>query len=68
LGDVPDPGQGQHKHGGQAGQVDASGGNKGLEKAFADPGSAGLRFPEAEGSGVCGRVFLARMPQVFPIA
>jgi len=63
---VPDPGQGEREDRGRAGQTHAEGRHKGLAKAFAHPGPAGFCFPKAEGGGVCGRLFLARLPPLFP--
>jgi len=62
LVNVPRPRQGQQKDRSQAGQAHAEGRNKGLAQAFAYPGAAGLCFPKAESGGVCGRLFLARLP------
>ena len=34
-----------------------------MAKAFAHPGPAGFCIPEGEGGGVCGRLFLAFLPE-----
>jgi len=39
-----------------------------LEEAFADPWPAGFLVPKAKGSGVCGRMLLARMSPLFSFA
>ena len=39
-----------------------------MEKAFADPWPAGFLLPKAKGSGVCGRMLLARMSPLFSSA
>jgi hypothetical protein len=66
LGHVADPGQGQREDRSKAGQDYAEGRHKGLAKASADPWPAGLCFQEAEGGDVCGRLFLAWVPPLFP--
>jgi len=68
LGHVPDSGQGKREDRGAAGEVNEGRGNSGLEQAFVHPRPARLCFQKAEGSGVCGRLFLAWVPQVFPAA
>ena len=39
-----------------------------MEEALADSWPARLLLSKAQGGGVCRRVFLAWMPQVFPAA
>lgn len=68
LGHVPDPGQGQREDRSKAGQDYAEGRDKGLAQALAHPGPTGLCFPKAQSGSFCGRMFLARLPQVFPAA
>jgi hypothetical protein len=68
MAHVPDPGQGEREDRGQAGQTHEEGRHKGLAKSLAHPGPAGLCFQEAEGGGVCGRLFLAWVPPLLPAA
>ena len=66
--DVSDPGQGEREDRSQAGQAHAEGRHKGLAKASADPWPTGFLISPTEGCSFCGRLFLARVPQVFPAA
>ena len=65
---APDPVQGQREDRSKAGQDYAEGRDKGLAQALAHPGPTGLCFPKAQSGSFCGRMFLARLPQVFPAA
>jgi len=65
LGNVEDSRQGEPGNGGASGEDDEGSGDKRMEEAFAFNWQAGLLFQEAEASGVCGRLLLARVPDVF---
>ena len=39
-----------------------------MEEASANSGQAGFLFSKAKGGGVCGRLFLARVPPLLPAA
>jgi len=49
----------------QAGKASKKHRDEWLAEAPADHGQAGLCFPKAEGGGVCGWLFLARVPPLF---